>query len=89
MSHSDDIEELVRLGRDVEKSVLARGLRYHLEDGSSSGKQNKVVCLRRYTLDLANNKEERGAAMRSVKVRDYMSTNLITFKPESDLFPGD
>lgn len=32
VSHSDDIEELVRLGRDVEKSVLARGLRYHLED---------------------------------------------------------
>ncbi|MBK8970004.1 MAG: CBS domain-containing protein [Hahellaceae bacterium] len=24
--------------------------------------------------------------LRSVKVRDYMSTNLITFKPESDLF---
>jgi formyltetrahydrofolate deformylase len=30
--HDDTIEDLVRLGRDVEKSVLARGLRYHLED---------------------------------------------------------
>jgi formyltetrahydrofolate deformylase len=30
--HDDSIEELIRLGRDVEKAVLARGLRYHLED---------------------------------------------------------
>jgi formyltetrahydrofolate deformylase len=30
--HDDSVEDLVRLGRDVEKSVLARGLRYHLED---------------------------------------------------------
>ena len=26
------VEELIRIGRDVEKAVLARGLRYHLED---------------------------------------------------------
>ena len=32
ISHSDSIEDLVRLGRDVEKMVLARGLRYHLQD---------------------------------------------------------
>jgi formyltetrahydrofolate deformylase len=32
ISHRDSIEELVRLGKDVEKMVLARGLRYHLED---------------------------------------------------------
>lgn len=32
ISHQDSIEDLVRLGRDVEKMVLARGLRYHLED---------------------------------------------------------
>jgi formyltetrahydrofolate deformylase len=32
VSHDDDIDDLIRLGRDVEKSVLARGLRYHLED---------------------------------------------------------
>lgn len=30
--HDDSIEELIRRGRDVEKVVLARGLRYHLED---------------------------------------------------------
>lgn len=30
--HDDTAEDLVRFGRDVEKSVLARGLRYHLED---------------------------------------------------------
>ena len=32
VAHDDTVEDLVRLGRDVEKSVLARGLRYHLED---------------------------------------------------------
>ncbi|MFE8073192.1 formyltetrahydrofolate deformylase [Marinobacteraceae bacterium S3BR75-40.1] len=32
VKHSDNTEDLVRLGRDVEKAVLARGLRYHLQD---------------------------------------------------------
>lgn len=32
VSHRESIEEMVRLGKDVEKMVLARGLRYHLED---------------------------------------------------------
>ena len=32
VSHDDSVEDLIRLGRDVEKAVLARGLRYHLED---------------------------------------------------------
>lgn len=32
ISHHDSIDEIVRLGKDVEKTVLARGLRYHLED---------------------------------------------------------
>lgn len=32
IDHSDSVEDLVRYGRDVEKTVLARGLRYHLED---------------------------------------------------------
>ncbi|MCP3673688.1 MAG: formyltetrahydrofolate deformylase [Gammaproteobacteria bacterium] len=32
VSHSSEKDDMVRLGRDVEKSVLARGLRYHLED---------------------------------------------------------
>lgn len=30
--HSDSIEEMMRLGKDVENNVLSRGLRYHLED---------------------------------------------------------
>lgn len=32
IDHSDAVEDMVRYGRDVEKTVLARGLRYHLED---------------------------------------------------------
>lgn len=32
ISHHDSIETIVRLGKDVEQTVLARGLRYHLED---------------------------------------------------------
>ncbi|HVK98396.1 MAG TPA: formyltetrahydrofolate deformylase [Dongiaceae bacterium] len=32
VNHRHNKEDLVRLGRDVEKIVLARGLRYHLED---------------------------------------------------------
>jgi formyltetrahydrofolate deformylase len=32
ISHTNGIQDMVRLGRDVEKMVLARGLRWHLED---------------------------------------------------------
>jgi formyltetrahydrofolate deformylase len=32
ISHEASAEEMVRLGRDVEKLVLARALRYHVED---------------------------------------------------------
>jgi len=32
VTHSCSKDDLVRLGRDVEQSVLSRGLRYHLED---------------------------------------------------------
>ena len=32
VSHSDTVQDLVRLGKDVEKVVLARGLRDHVED---------------------------------------------------------
>ncbi len=32
IDHSDAVEDLVRYGKDIEKAVLARGLRYHLED---------------------------------------------------------
>ena len=32
ISHHDSLGDTIRLGRDVEKTVLARGLRYHVED---------------------------------------------------------
>ncbi|NJN86743.1 MAG: formyltetrahydrofolate deformylase [Leptolyngbyaceae cyanobacterium SL_7_1] len=32
IDHSDSIDDLVRYGKDIEKTVLARGLRYHVED---------------------------------------------------------
>jgi formyltetrahydrofolate deformylase len=32
ISHAEGPEQLVALGRDIERSVLARGLRWHLED---------------------------------------------------------
>lgn len=36
IDHSDTVEDMVRYGKDIEKTVLARGLRYHLE--------NRVLC---------------------------------------------
>ena len=32
IDHGDGVEELLRVGRDIERTVLARGLRWHLED---------------------------------------------------------
>jgi formyltetrahydrofolate deformylase len=32
IDHSDSPEDMVRYGKDIEKTVLARGLRFHLED---------------------------------------------------------
>jgi formyltetrahydrofolate deformylase len=32
IDHSDTVEDYVRYGKDIEKTVLARGLRFHLED---------------------------------------------------------
>jgi formyltetrahydrofolate deformylase len=32
VSHSDEIEDLRRLGRDLERQVLARAVRWHVED---------------------------------------------------------
>jgi len=32
VDHNNSVKDMVRMGRDVEKAVLARGLRYHLED---------------------------------------------------------
>jgi formyltetrahydrofolate deformylase len=43
--HSDTVEQLIRTGQDVEKAVLARGLRYHLEDRVLLN-SNKTVVFR-------------------------------------------
>jgi formyltetrahydrofolate deformylase len=32
IDHGDGVDELLRVGRDIERTVLARGLRWHLED---------------------------------------------------------
>lgn len=32
IGHGDTVQDLIRYGKDIEKAVLARGLRYHLED---------------------------------------------------------
>jgi len=32
IDHSDAVDDMVRYGKDIEKTVLARGLRFHLED---------------------------------------------------------
>jgi formyltetrahydrofolate deformylase len=32
IDHSDSVADLIRYGKDIEKTVLARGLRYHVED---------------------------------------------------------
>ena len=32
VDHTDTPEKMVRYGKDIEKTVLARGLRYHLEN---------------------------------------------------------
>ncbi|MBZ0133075.1 MAG: formyltetrahydrofolate deformylase [Rhodocyclaceae bacterium] len=32
IDHGDTVDDLVRYGKDIEKAVLARGLRYHVED---------------------------------------------------------
>jgi len=32
IDHGDTVAELQRVGREIERSVLARGLRWHLED---------------------------------------------------------
>jgi formyltetrahydrofolate deformylase len=32
VSHRDSVDDLVRKGRDLERMVLSRAVRYHLED---------------------------------------------------------
>jgi formyltetrahydrofolate deformylase len=43
ISHRDSIDDMVRLGRDVEKNVLARGLRSHIEDRVITYENKTVV----------------------------------------------
>jgi formyltetrahydrofolate deformylase len=43
ITHSDSIEDMVRLGKDVEKNVLARGLRSHIEDRVITFENKTVV----------------------------------------------
>jgi formyltetrahydrofolate deformylase len=45
VTHKETAKDLVRLGRDVEKNVLARGLRYHLEDRVLLDQHKTVVFL--------------------------------------------
>lgn len=43
VTHGDSVRDLVRYGKDIEKAVLARGLRYHLEDRVLISGQRTVV----------------------------------------------
>lgn len=43
IDHSDSPEDLVRYGKDIEKTVLARGLRYHVEDRVMLHQQKTIV----------------------------------------------
>ncbi|HEA53352.1 formyltetrahydrofolate deformylase [Marinobacter antarcticus] len=43
ITHSNTIEDIVRLGKDVEKNVLARGLRSHIEDRVITHENKTVV----------------------------------------------
>ncbi len=43
VDHSHTVEDMVRLGKDVEKTVLARGLRYHVQDRILLHKHRTVI----------------------------------------------
>ena len=45
IDHTDTVADMVRYGKDIEKTVLARGLRYHLEDRVLSH-GNKTIVFR-------------------------------------------
>lgn len=45
VAHDDSVKDLMRHGKDIEKTVLARGLRYHLEDRVMVNR-NRTVVLR-------------------------------------------
>jgi formyltetrahydrofolate deformylase len=45
VDHADSVEDMVRYGKDIEKAVLARRLRYHLEDRVlMHGNKTIVLC---------------------------------------------
>jgi formyltetrahydrofolate deformylase len=43
VEHSDTVDNMVRLGRDIEKIVLARGLHYHLQNRVLINHQKTIV----------------------------------------------
>jgi formyltetrahydrofolate deformylase len=43
IDHSDAVQDLVHYGKDIERQVLSRGLRYHLEDRVLQSGQRTVV----------------------------------------------
>ena len=43
IDHSDSPADLIRYGKDIEKTVLARGLRYHVEDRVMLHRQKTIV----------------------------------------------
>lgn len=43
IDHSDSVQDLVHYGKDIERQVLSRGLRYHLEDRVLQNGQRTVV----------------------------------------------
>ncbi len=43
ISHADSPQDLARYGKDIEKTVLARGLRYHIEDRVMIHQRKTVV----------------------------------------------
>jgi formyltetrahydrofolate deformylase len=43
VDHGDTVEDLIRSGKDIEKNVLARGLRWHVEDRVLIDGQKTVV----------------------------------------------
>ena len=43
IDHSDSPKDLIRYGKDIEKTVLARGLRYHVEDRVMMHEKKTIV----------------------------------------------
>lgn len=43
VDHSHSVADMIRMGKDIEKTVLANGLRYHVEDRVIIHKNKTVV----------------------------------------------